>query len=72
MSQSQDSSLPVYCIHLRAKTMLHGDTFDPRGNEYEPDPQCWCQRTMASIGPDDGFVSPDTCQAGRSCFEGWE
>jgi hypothetical protein len=52
--------------------MYHSDTMDPYADDYGVDPQCWCARTMQSTGPDDGFVSPDTCQPGRACFEGLE
>jgi hypothetical protein len=72
MSELQPLNVPVYCVHLRAKGMYQSDTFDPYGDEFDPNPQCWCQRTMESIGPDDGFVSPETCQPGRDCFEGVE
>ena len=28
----------------------------------------WCLKTMKMTGPDDGFVAPDVCVSGRSCY----
>ena len=30
---------------------------------------CWCNRTMAVVGPDDRQVSAENCGKHRSCFE---
>jgi len=27
----------------------------------------WCLKTMKMMGPDEGYVAPDTCVPGRSC-----
>lgn len=29
---------------------------------------CWCARTQMKVGPDDGLVDPQDCDASRSCF----
>jgi len=29
----------------------------------------WCLGTMKMTGPDDGFVAPEACVAGRSCYK---
>ncbi|MEY2466043.1 MAG: hypothetical protein QOD03_564 [Verrucomicrobiota bacterium] len=30
---------------------------------------CWCNRTMSEVGPDDRQVGPQICTPSRSCFE---
>ena len=35
MSSLEPLDTPVYCIHLRSKTMYYTDSFDPRGDEFE-------------------------------------
>lgn len=29
---------------------------------------CWCINSAGAVGPDNGEVSPMSCQEGRSCF----
>ena len=47
---------------LKAPPIQPSDILDASGH-------CWCQRTMGSVGPDGRLVDPETCRAGRRCFE---
>jgi hypothetical protein len=35
---------------------------------YYPNAVFWCLNTAEPVGPDDGFVHPHVCIAGRGCF----
>jgi hypothetical protein len=30
---------------------------------------CWCNQTMAEVGPDDRQVGAESCSQSRKCFE---
>jgi hypothetical protein len=32
------------------------------------DGHCWCNKTQAMLGPDDGFVERKLCVSGRNCY----
>jgi hypothetical protein len=58
------------CLHLRSKKTysLHAPPAS-REDVLDGSGHCWCKRTMMALGPDEERVDPDTCRAGRSCFE---
>jgi hypothetical protein len=37
-------------------------------NGFYPSAVFWCLQTAEGIGPDDRFVHPHVCTAGRACF----
>lgn len=56
------------CKHLRTKSL-----FTPEGRGkvlVEPSPTAtyWCNRSGTAIGPDNDFVGPKECHAGRTCY----
>lgn len=61
------------CAHLRTKKMfisaLADQVFAEPKDEFGHTCHCWCNRTMAETGPDDGPVGPEACQPGRECHE---
>ena len=62
------------CRHLRTKSMfipaLTGENHvSAEPDEYARAPHCWCNCTLTETGPDDQPVGPETCKAGRGCFE---
>jgi hypothetical protein len=40
-------------------------------NGYYSSAVFWCLHTADAVGPDDGFVHPHVCVAGRECFTRW-
>ena len=57
------------CRHIRSKGagVVYGET--PRWESgYYPTAVFWCLHTAEPVGPDDGFVHPHACVAGRDCF----
>lgn len=66
----EDSSVPVICRFLRAKTdygTLEGGEngwhlIDSSTTVY------WCLCTMNASGPDDSFAHSDFCRERRICF----
>ncbi|HYS78045.1 MAG TPA: hypothetical protein VEO94_04350 [Candidatus Dormibacteraeota bacterium] len=60
--------LPGLCIHLRTKRYYYGSIDEVlEVAELSTTAQFWCLRTMRVVGPDEEFVSPGTCRAGRTC-----
>ena len=62
---------PAICSHLRTKGMYLppnplADGVTPEGSATAV---FWCLGTMKMTGPDDGFVAPEACVAGRSCYK---
>jgi hypothetical protein len=59
------------CHNLRTKKSYVPafDDEDIYGAE-QMNAQFFCLRTLLQTGLDDGPVCPDTCAAGRSCYEG--
>jgi hypothetical protein len=45
------------------------EVFSATGEELENIGHCWCNRTMAEVGPDDRQVSAPDCNRSRSCFQ---
>ncbi|HZT23846.1 MAG TPA: hypothetical protein VFB55_13145 [Verrucomicrobiae bacterium] len=64
---------PVYCKHLRTKSLYVGATpeeaFADREGEYTAPCHFWCNRTQTAVGLDDRPVHKTVCVAGRACFE---
>jgi len=64
---------PNFCKHLRSKKMYVPAEADqlqsgsPEAREHFG--HCWCNRTMAEVGPDDRQVGAESCSQARSCFE---
>ncbi|MGC4076077.1 MAG: hypothetical protein QM702_03405 [Rubrivivax sp.] len=58
-----------FCGELRSKRFLMLDTIPTRAEQYlDPSLHCWCYHTQQTIGPDGGFVEPEECVPGRSCY----
>lgn len=58
------------CALLRTKGMYlppnpSADSVAPEGSATAV---FWCLKTMKMTGPDEGFVAPEACVAGRSCW----
>ncbi|MDA0337305.1 MAG: hypothetical protein O2782_19245 [bacterium] len=62
---------PDQCHNLRTKKSYIPafDDEDIYSNE-QMNAQFFCLRTLLQTGVDDGPVCPDSCGAGRSCYEG--
>ena len=45
------------------------EVFSATGEELGNIGHCWCNRTMAEVGPDDRQVGAENCSRERSCFE---
>ena len=61
----------ILCRFLRAKspygTNEGGD--NPWYLADNANTICWCIKSPGGAGPDNGFVDPLKCVAGRTCFE---
>jgi len=59
-----------YCRLLRCKEMFvdTGEAFDIRNTGSGI---FWCSQTQTCLGPDGQVAEPDSCKAGRGCFEGF-
>ena len=62
---------PIVCRRLRSKG-TPGVTYE--GNVsfdagYVSTATFWCTATAGAVGPDDSYVHPHACVAGRICFE---
>ena len=64
--------LPIspFCAHLRSKKFyfLEGPALEER-DILDGSGDCWCNATLAKLGPDKEIVDPDDCRAERRCFE---
>jgi len=64
---------PNFCKHLRTKKMYipaqADEVLSASGEQLDTIGHCWCNRTMAEVGPDDRQVGAPNCNRGRSCFE---
>ncbi len=56
------------CAKLRTKSYYVLGRFHSDTGESSPTSVYWCLHTMHSYGSDGGYVSPETCRAGRCCF----
>ena len=58
------------CVHLKTKKSHIPDISKPdkwRTNESTTG-SYWCIKSMQTLGPDGGLVSPENCQSIRDCF----
>ena len=64
---------PGVCRYLRSKGagVVYGDRVR-WDNGYFPNAVFWCLNTAEAVGPDDRFVHPHVCIAGRECFCAWQ
>lgn len=62
---------PVVCRRLRAKGTpgMHYTELVDFDDGYCDSATFWCLATGEPVGPDDGFVHPHACIAGRECFK---
>ncbi|HXT59912.1 MAG TPA: hypothetical protein VN699_14840 [Pirellulales bacterium] len=57
------------CRYLRSKGMYVTGTMNPAVDDGQMgDGHCWCNKTQAVLGPDDGFVERKSCVPGRNCY----
>ncbi len=61
------------CRHLRTKKMfipeLAHKVYAQEHGAFTDSAHCWCNRTLAEVGPDDKQVSIQICSPERRCFE---
>ena len=61
------------CKNLRSKKMyVPGEAEELQKltvDQAERFGHCWCNRTMAEVGPDDRQVGTESCSPSRPCFE---
>jgi hypothetical protein len=62
-------STPAVCALLRSKGagVRYGEPVR-WDSGYYPSAVFWCLQTADAVGPDDRFVHPHVCVAGRPCF----
>ena len=62
---------PIVCRRLRSKgtpgVSYEGSVSFDAG--YISTATFWCTATADAVGPDDSYVHPHACVAGRICFE---
>jgi hypothetical protein len=62
---------PIVCRRLRSKgtpgVSYEGNVSFDAG--YISTATFWCTATAGAVGPDDSYVHPHACVAGRICFE---
>lgn len=63
----EETAKPAICQHLRSKTYY----YQADGQEMAASAigAYWCLKTMRPDGPDLELAEPETCRAGRECFE---
>jgi hypothetical protein len=69
MTNDTDCSTQPVCRRLRTKMYYVVGREHIDMVEGSPSAQYWCSRTATVLGPDDVYCSPQTCCAGRGCFE---
>ena len=60
------------CQHLRSKGMYitgQRDLGGQTGANPIGDGHCWCAKTQAALGPDDGLVGRQRCTSARRCYQ---
>lgn len=67
-----DNVTSPVCSMLRTKTAFGTYVTDGDDSEWHEGTSStavyWCLKTMDMAGPDDGFVDPHACRAGRACY----
>jgi hypothetical protein len=68
--ESEPPVSPV-CPMLRTKTAFgsYGPESEPWDSGTSTTAVYWCLQTMQTAGPDDNFCHPNTCRAGRACYQ---
>jgi len=65
-----EPALPQVCRLLRTKTAFGADAAGALWKRGESTTAAyWCLGTMECFGPDEGYVHPHACAAGRRCFQ---
>jgi len=66
---SLPQTAPAVCRYIRSKGagLVYGEPARWESGYY-PSAVFWCLSTAEPLGPDDGFVHPHACVAGRECF----
>jgi len=69
-----ETSRKTVCRMLRTKTYFSRYAHEDGGQHDWSSGESttaayWCLATMASVGPDDGFVHPSDCCDARVCFK---
>jgi hypothetical protein len=62
---------PIVCRRLRSKG-IPGVSYEDSVSfdaGYVSTATFWCTATADAVGPDDSYVHPHACVAGRICFE---
>jgi hypothetical protein len=58
-----------FCGDLRSKKFFMINGVATSAEDYlDPSGHCWCYHTQQVIGPDGGFVEPQRCVPGRTCY----
>jgi len=58
-----------FCGNLRSKRFFMLNVIPTKAEDYlDASGHCWCYDTQQVRGPDDGFVEPERCVPGRSCY----
>jgi hypothetical protein len=58
-----------FCGSLRSKKFFMMDCLAMDASQYlDSSNHCWCGETQLVIGPDGGYVHPEQCAPGRSCY----
>ncbi|HZL42409.1 MAG TPA: hypothetical protein VFD66_03940 [Verrucomicrobiae bacterium] len=61
------------CTHLRTKKMYipeqAAQVFAEENGAFTDTAHCWCNRTLAEVGPDQKQVALQICGRARACFE---
>ena len=59
-----------FCGDLRSKKyyLLDRTIIDKAEDYIDDSNHCWCYHTQSPVGPDSGFVTPERCVSGRSCY----
>jgi hypothetical protein len=71
VSDAAETSDLAHCALLRTKGMYLPPNPRADGNTPEGSSTAvfWCLGTMKMVGPDGGYVAPDACVPGRSCYK---
>ncbi len=60
------------CVHLQTKTRFYRPEDQDQPPGWIADSETlsyWCGKTEDHVGPDRDGCDPDSCQAGRACYE---
>jgi hypothetical protein len=58
-----------FCGDLRSKKFYQLDRIATHADDYlDESNHCWCYHTQTPMGADGGYVTPQRCVPGRSCY----